>query len=68
MVADSFIPGSKPVKLAFPNFRWVMLQVNRTLVDVEIKIFDVRGETIGSIKSLPNNQSTGSISSTVKVL
>ena len=50
VVADNLMSGSKPVKLAFPNFRWVMLQVNRTLADIEIKIFDVRGETVGSIK------------------
>ena len=50
VVADNLMKDSKPVKLAFPNFRWVMLQVNRTLADIEIKIFDVRGETVGSIR------------------
>lgn len=50
VVADNLMSRPKPVKLAFPNFRWVMLQVNRTLADIEIKIFDVRGETVGSIK------------------
>ena len=50
VVADNLMPGPIPVKLAFPNFRWVMLQVNRTLADIEIKIFDVRGEMVGSIK------------------
>jgi hypothetical protein len=50
LIAESTITGSKPVKLAFPNFRWVMLQVNSTFTDIEIKIFDVRGEIIGSAK------------------
>ena len=49
VVAESTLSGSKPAKLAFPNFRWVMLQVNNTYTDIEIKIFDVRGETIGYI-------------------
>lgn len=50
VVAENLVSVAKPVKLAFPNLRWVMLQVNRTLTDIEIKIFDVRGETIGSIR------------------
>jgi hypothetical protein len=50
VVAESTISGSKPVKLAFPYFQWVMLQVNSTFTEIEIKIFDVRGETMGYIK------------------